>query len=472
MKSGFGRSTLTALAVILVLTACQPVSPTPPTGTRQPDPVSTATRTPRRVTPTPSATARPSLGIGPAALNGTQVTVWHAFFGASAEVFEAQAVQFSASNEWGIQIVTRSTRGSYPLLFEEVSAAVEEGDPPSLVIGLPEYLSAWDAVDLTPYLHDADWGLGAEELADIPEIFMAQEQVDGRQMGMPALRSARLLLYNLTWARELGFTAPPVTSEEFRVQACAGNAAFRRDEDQQNDGYGGWLVDTDPSTALGWLFAFDGAADDGATDDSSGYQFNTAANRAALTFVKELYDDNCAWLSTNPEPFAPFAGRRALFATASLSEFEAVKRAFDAAGNDDDWSVLAFPGPDSRSLPLSGASFMVMPSTDEAQLAAWLFVRWLLSPDSQSRWARNTGLLPLRTSTLGDLEAYKIENPQWAAATELIETGHVQPVRLSWREVRLMVGDSFDHLFRFDLPLDDIPDLLAEMDETAEELDQ
>ncbi len=467
MKFGFGRPTLTALAVILLLTACQPLSPTPPAGTGGPDPVSTATRTPRSVTPTPSATARPSLGIEPAALNGTQVTVWHAFFGASAEVFEAQAVQFSASNEWGIRIVTRSLRGSYPLLFDEVSAAVEEGDPPNLVIGLPEYLSAWDVVDLTPYLHDADYGLGADELADIPEVFLAQEQVDGRQLGMPALRSARLLLYNLTWARELGFTTPPLTAEEFRAQACAGNAAFRLDDDLQNDGYGGWLVDADPSTALGWLFAFGG----GATDEE-GYRFNTAANRAALTFVKELYDDNCAWLSTNPEPFAPFAGRRALFATASLSEFEAVKRAFDAAGNDDDWSVLAFPGPDSRSLPLSGASFMVMPSTDEAQLAAWLFVRWLLSPDSQSRWARNTGLLPLRTSTLDSLEAFKIEQPQWAAAVELIEAGQAQPLRLSWREVRQMVGDSFDYLFRFDLPVDDIPNLLKEMDETAGELDQ
>ncbi len=471
MKSGLFRSTLTALAVILLLTACQPVPPTSPTGTGRPDPVSTATRTPRSVTPTPSATPRPSLGIGPAALNGAQVTVWHAFFGASAEVFEAQAVQFSASNEWGIQIVTKSMRGSYPLLFDEVSAAVEEGDPPDLVIGLPEYLGAWDVVDLTPYLNDADYGLSAGELADIPEVFLAQEQVGGRQMGMPAQRSARLLLYNVTWARELGFTVPPATADEFRRQACAGNVAFRQDEDLQNDGYGGWLVDADPLTALGWLSAFGGGAD-GATDDANGYEFNTAANRAALTFVKELYDDNCAWLSTNPEPFAPFAGRRALFAAANLTEFEAVSRAFEAEGNTDQWGVLAFPGTTVKSIPLSGASFMVMNSTDEKQLAAWLFVRWLLSPDSQSRWTRNTGLLPLRTSTLDSLDTFKIEHPQWAAATELIEFGHVQPARLSWREVRLMVGDSFDHLFRFDLPVDDIPDLLAEMDETAEELDQ
>jgi ABC-type glycerol-3-phosphate transport system substrate-binding protein len=382
-------------------------------------------------------------------------------------VLEAQAVQFSASNEWGIQIVTRSMRGSYPLLFDEVTAALEEGNPPNLVIGLPEYLSTWEVVDFAPYLHDADYGLSTDELADIPEIFLAQEQVDGRQLGMPAQRSARLLLYNLTWARELGFTAPPVTAEEFRRQACAGNAAFRRDEDLENDGYGSWLVDADPLTALGWLFAFGGEA----TDDE-GYRFNTAANRTALTFVKELYDDNCAWLSTNPEPFAPFAERRALFATASLSEFEAVNRAFDAAGNDDDWSVLAFPGAVFKSVPLSGSSFMMLKSTDEKQLAAWLFVRWLLSPESQSRWARNTGMLPLRTSTLDSLDEYKIEHPQWAAATELIEAGHIQPIRVSWREVRLMVGDSFAYLFRFNLSLDDIPDLLVEMDETAGELDQ
>ena len=142
--------------------------------------------------------------------------------------------------------------------------------------------------------------------------------LDGKQLGLPAQRSARFLFYNQTWAHELGFSSPPATADEFRQQACAANASFRTDTSPQNDGYGGWIVDTNWQTTYSWLLAFGGGVVDG---DS--YAFRTDPNLAALQFLKGLYDDNCAWLSTEPTPFDSFARRSALFVSGDLAEVAA-----------------------------------------------------------------------------------------------------------------------------------------------------
>ncbi len=161
---------------------------------------------------------------------------------------------------------------------------------------------SWDAsasvVDLSPYLGDPAWGLGSDVIAGFPPVFWAQDSLDGKQLGIPAQRSARFLFYNQTWAHELGFDNPPATADEFRQQACAANAFFRTDLSPQNDGYGGWIVDTDWQTTYSWLLAFGGGVVDG-----NAYGFRTDPNLAALQFLKGLFDDHCAWLSTEPTPF-------------------------------------------------------------------------------------------------------------------------------------------------------------------------
>ena len=67
---------------------------------------------------------------------------------------------------------------------------------------------------------------------------------DGKRLGIPAERSARFLLYDASWAHDLGFNSAPATADDFRQQACAAHAAMLKDQDRSNDGMGGWLVDT------------------------------------------------------------------------------------------------------------------------------------------------------------------------------------------------------------------------------------
>src|SRR6185436_4282651 len=207
-------------------------------------------------TPTP---AKSSLNVQREALRGVQVKVWHPWFGAQASLFESQVALFNSENEWGI-IVNAEGKGNYSELFLQTDAALKESNPPQIVIAFPEHAIGWqeNVVDLNAYVHDPLYGLNPLEMSDFYAPIWSQDEVDGKRLGVPAQRTARFILYNQSWARELGFNSPPATSSEFEGQACAAHRALGEDEDTGNNALGGWLIDTDPMTPLSWMMAFGG----------------------------------------------------------------------------------------------------------------------------------------------------------------------------------------------------------------------
>ncbi len=407
------------------------------------------------------------------ALRGTLVKVWHPWFGAQASLFKSQVDEFNRSNEWGI-VVGVQGKSNFNELFTETDAALKDSANPNIVIALPEHALAWqkNVIDLNPYLHDPVYGLSDLEMADFPSVIWMQDEVDGTRLGIPAQRTARLLLYNQSWARELGFDSPPATSSDFEKQACAANKALASDADPTNDALGGWLIDTDAMTALSWIFAFGGGV-----QEENGYHFLSSANIDAFKFVKILQQKSCAWVaSPDTSVYERFAGRQALFATASLDGFVDQARAFGTLGSKDEWVVLPFPGRDESAFVVYGSSFVMFKSDDVTQLASWLFMRWMLSPDIQARWVQSTGLFPLRDSTTSLLADYSASHPQWAEAVKLLPNGKTTPQLASWRLVRVMLGDGFRDMFdtirHADLTDGQIPLVLRQMDITASDLNQ
>lgn len=454
------RLSLTFL-VVLLLAACGPA----PSATPETDAYA-ATSTLPAATPTPLP-AHP-IRVEPQELRGISVVAWHALFGPAAELFGEQVQRFNSGNEWGISVLPLAL-GDYPTLYAAMQNALQSGAPPDLVITLPEQALAWDAagavVDLQPYLQDARYGFTAAEIADIPTVFWEQDLVAGRRLGVPAQRSARFLFYNATWAYELGFERPPRDADEFRLQTCAANAAFRSDGDLSNDGFGGWVIDTHWQTVYPWLQTFGG----GVLSENE-YRFRQDSNLEALQFLKGLYDDHCAWLSSEPTAYQAFARRSAIVISGDLSEVPLVNRAMSLAGNHDTWTVLPFPGPQGRVVVAYGPSFTLIESSAREQLAAWLFVRWMLSPVHQAEWVEATGLLPLRAYALSSLTAYRRENPQWSAAVDLLPQMTGVPQRASWRTVRYALQDGTFSIFRLNVAVEDLPSVLTEMDSTAEAL--
>jgi multiple sugar transport system substrate-binding protein len=458
---------LTLVFLILVLSACT----TPDVTT-----VGTPTPLPRVTENVPTDTPVPAvstLDVDPGKLRGTQIGVWHPWFGTEASLFESQVAKFNSENEWGI-VVKAQGKGNFSELFAQTGAALDDRSNPQVVIALPEQAFAWGekVVDLNPYVNDPIYGLSTNDVLDFPPVVWDQENLDGKRFGVPAQRAARFLLYNQTWGRELGFTTPPVTSADFEQQACAAHKALGLDADPDNNALGGWIIDTEPMTPLSWMLAFGGGA-----QEEKGYRFLTPGNINAFKFVKNLQTKGCAWVpSQDLSVYERFAARQALFATASLDELPDQARAFTAKGNQDEWTVIPFPGDKQTAFALYGSSFVVLDSDDVNRLASWLFIRWMLSPENQSSWVKSTDLFPLRSSEMNLLADYAATHPQWAAAVKMLPEGKQSPQLASWRTVRTMLGDGFRDMFDTirhpDLTEGQVPLILKEMDATVADLDK
>lgn len=446
------------LFITSILTACGAKA----TSTAEASATQIGTKTPR---PESTVETASRLQVNEEALNGLEITVWTPWYGVEASLFDSFVKDFNQKNEWGI-VISAQNLVNFTNLYENVTASLPTMERPDLVIALPEHALEWDAdgvvTDLAPYAQDPMYGIDS---SDIPNVFWNQDYFGEKRVAIPAQRSARFLLWNETWAGELGFGSSPNAPDDFRQQACRAQKAMLKDASPQNDFMGGWYTDTEPMTAYAWLLAFEGGVLEG-----SDYRFLTPKNIEAFKFLRELSETTCAWQTTGSDPITAFTNREAMFITASLEDLPDVAREFAGANNTDTWKVIPFPGENEDALVVYGSSYVVLKSTQEEQLAAWLFARWLLDKEQDARWVEATHLFPLRSSTLDLLGGYEKTHPQWAQAVGLLPQGEIQPQLASWRTVKVMLGDGFAHMYRVNVPSGQVAAILAQMESLSREL--
>ena len=451
------------LIAVILLSACSAV-----------DEASVPTRTPSAAqgggsTPAvvPTVERQSRLDVSEEALNGVEVTVWIPWYGIESNLFDGFVNEFNDENQWGIRVSVEN-KVNFANLYEATTASLPTNQRPSLVIALPEHAQEWHAdgfvTDLTDYVDDPKYGINAR---DIPFEFWGQDTAGDVRVGVPAQRTAQVLLWNETWANALGFDTPPQTADEFKTQSCRARETMLADDDPRNDFLGGWLVNTESMTAYGWMTAFGG----GVLDEGN-YRFLAPGNVNAFRFLRELSEETCSWHAAGANPHTAFANREALFITASLHDLPFVAGTLAAENNTDKWQAIPFPGKEKNTLPIYGSSYIVLKSGDAEMLATWLFVRWLLENEQDARWVETTHLFPLRSSTLNLLGGYERTHPQWRQAVDLVPFGEMQPQLRSWRTVKIMLGDGFEHMYRVDIPSGKIASILAQMDAMARELSE
>lgn len=464
------------LMLLMLLSGCavegpaRPPTATPPTSITPTRTVVTHTAAP---TGTPTQTPEPvsHLKVDVNQLDGQEITLWHPWSGAQAQALEDLIAEFNAENEWGIQARLQAS-GSLDDLSASVQEALEAGEAPDLAVGYTYQAAAWQAsgpvVDLGPFVDDPIWGLSAAEQDDFYPAVWQGDVLDGARLGFPAWRSGQVLFYNQSWAEALGFKDAPQSASQFSRQACAAAEANRLDDIADNDGTGGYLVTTNYSAILSWIYAFGGRVEVRGGDP---YRFDTQEVEDTFTFHRRLFDQGCAWLPTDDLPQDEFAQRRALFYVDSLVTLDEQKAAFRRSGLRDEWTVIPFPptlgGP---ALDVYGPSYVMLAQETPAQLASWLLVRWLADAQQEARLVEASGSLPLRQSTRAALGDYAKEHTIWAQVSEWLPDAHQEPAQASWRVVRWTVFDAATQLYRYYFEIDQVPQLVELLEFTANDL--
>jgi len=448
---------LVLVALLLPLVAACGPTPTPaPTAepTAEPTKEVEATRE-----PCGPATEGALAGVDP---RGLTVTWWHNHSSSREEKLKVMVDEFNASNECGITIVPEN-QGSYNDIRDKMNAGISTGELPGLVVGYQNdqafYALANGLADIDPYLMDPDWGLSKEERNDFYAAFLDQgvhPAFGGQQLGFPPNRSMEVLFYNLTWLKELGFEGAPTTPDEFKAIACAAAAA-------NGDGTGGYILRDDASAVASWAFAFGGNV---LNADGTGYDYNSDAMVEAMTFLKGMYDEGCAYFFTEGYPNTELAARRAIFAQGSSSGIPFYQSDMEAAGNTDEWGVAAIPHTTADPVQnIYGGDIMIPKTNAETQLAAWVFLKWFTEPAQQAKWVEISGYFPTRDSALALLDETTLM-PQWLQAADMLKYGDYEPQLISYQGVRDAAQQAFNEIMQGG----DINEVLTKLNEDANAL--
>lgn len=417
------------------------------------------------VTPTPATPIQ--LQVDPADLAGIVVRFAHPWSGEMADVLTVAANQFSLTNEWDIWVDVETTGGDNALL-QSVQTDIENKDLPGLIASYPYALAALDgeyfSVNLTDYFYSSEWGFSPEEQADIPAVFLEQFTDEGHLAALPVAPQATVLFYNRTWGEALAFTDLPDNPESFADQSCTATFSNYDDFIEDNDGTGGWLINQDPQVLASWYAAFGSEL-----PVSGAISFNTEGGLDAFGYLKETYADGCIWLGRRPEPYFYFANRYALMYAGTLDQIPYQVGWMASSGSADEWTVMGFPGPEGEVMLVDSPGLIITADTPEMQMAAWLFARYLLSPEVQAEIAQSSFSLPVRESAVGLLSGFGSQYPQWAQAVELMDIARPIPISSGWGIGQYVLQDGFYRLLQG--AVEDLPVILEEVDALVAELE-
>lgn len=491
MRLSPGKWLLTLWLILFggLVSACQPAPTAQSTeiapSRTLPPPAQTRTLPTQTATPAPSLTpTQPSslLEVPASDLRGLTIKFWHSAAGEAEALLQDFATEFNQVNTWGITVQPVGHAG-LGVLDEQMRLALDENQLPGLIAAYTDQALLWEVngaelADLTPYVSDPVWGLSQSDQQDFYPVFWAHDLVrrstNGSKLttlrlGVPWYRSALVLIYNRTWAEELGFRTYPDTPAQFRRQVCAAAQANRSDQDAQNDGTGGWLVKNDPLLLLGWIQAFGGELEG---EDGTGLTFYTPAAEEAVQYLANLITDGCAWSAEDETPPEAFANRRTLGWIGNLANLSIQGNALEQANNDDEWVVLPLPSTTgSQTIVAYGPALMVPESDPAHELGAWLFARWLLSAEKQAVWAELNGVFPVRSGALQQVRLNAGQAAQWEQALVWLPKARGEPATPSWRAVRGLMADALEQILLPGFQENQAASLLVKLDQIAGEIE-
>lgn len=377
----------------------------------------------KQVTPTPAPVY--DVGANSDQLKGTTINVWYALSGERASLFEKFIATYNITNDLGVELIPVHFNTVFQLNNALVADDVES---PALILSAQPVGSDLDSVDLFPYAHIED---GKYALPETIEEYSSSDVAI--ITSLPFTRSARYLLYDQSFAMELGFEQAPDNFEAFTEQICAANAYWKTDDDQTNDGYGGYLLDGDTN----WQEPFGWIARDLGLDGEE----NALDPSVSLLDIEKARDDGCIWYQNGENKFQSLKDRRALVISIDLQDGADIEGARKMLGISDDLKLIPFP--QQHGLITYGLDLSIPPTEPKQQLAAYIFAHWLLDEPRQVEWALETNAIPVTRESLVSLR----DHPQAGADLKqaLVYAEYFTPLsalgELSLD--RVLIGDGF-----------------------------
>ena len=395
----------------------QVVEPEPTEAEGEPAGTDVVTTDPPPTEPAPTTTEAPLAQYPPCPVDAlddadgpVEIEFWH---GMANELETALIERTNAYNSSQDRVrVELQNQTSYESAIDKYIQVGQDSRPD--LIQLPEYsLQVFAQSDTFVPVGACLEASGLDTSAFLPRTLIAY-QFEGIQWSMPFNVSDPVLYYNRKMFEAAGLDPddPPITLEELRATSQAlvdsGAAGF------------GLVVDSGPNSGGSWyLEQWFGRVGEPYADNGNGrlapatqVLFDSQVGVDQLTFLQQMIDDGLAvWVGDNPggqdsflkmiDPDAP--GAMTIGTSAALGSVIAALGSGIAEGlTTEDIGVGPMPGPSPEpSAQVGGASLWIPAEKgDEVTAAAWDFITFLTTAESQSTWAAATGYVPVREDAL------------------------------------------------------------------------
>ena len=383
-----------------------------------------------------------------------EVTIWHQYSDQYEVWFQKVADEFQKQNP---NITIKLQYQPADQYEAKVMAAAKAKDMPSMVhsaaANMTSYINEGALVDLDDFIYDET--VGYENFDEDINAGLNQMYVpwDNKRYAMPLFLGGNVFFYNKTMFDELGIQPPKTWSEIEAVATAVSEKIGKPGFGFQIfvDGYmevlkqaGGQVVDLDSRTAT----------------------FDSDVAKEKINWYKDLMDKGVARLVGDDRHFTtPFANGDVGCYVALSGNYGYL---VNAVGDKFEMGAAPLPqeGP-NKFVGLTEPVFAIAKTNPEEELASWLFLKYLLSPEVNAECGTVFGALPASNAAMEQdiyQEFLKVNTVARAVYDQRDAYGYM-PTIAGWYEVRKSLDKALEEIM---LDISNVDTALAEAKSSAE----
>ncbi len=383
-----------------------------------------------------------------------EVTIWHQYSDQYEVWFQKVADEFQAENP-NIKIKLQYQPADQ---YEaKVMAAAKANDLPSMVhsaaANMTSYINEGALVNLDDFIYDGK--VGYENFDTDINAGLNQMYVPwgNKRYAMPLFLGGNVFFYNKTMFDELNIE-PPKTWSEVDAVATAVSEKIGK------PGFGFQIV------VDGYMEILTQAGGEVINLENKTVGFDSDVAKEKINWFKGLIDKKAARLVGDDKHFTnPFANGDVGCYVALSGNYGYL---VNAVGDKFELGAAPIPqeGP-KKFVSLSEPVFAIAKTNPEEELASWLFLKYLLSPQVNAECGTVFGALPASTEAMNQAiyQDFLKVNPVAKAVYDQRDAYGYMPTIAGWYELRKSLDKALEEIM---LDINDTDTALAEAKKSAE----
>jgi len=341
----------------------------------------------------------------------TTITFWHRMGAESQELIQTWITEFEEIYP-NITVIEEKASTDYTSLADKIALAIPAGTAPDIAESYPDHIARFASADaplaLNNFISNPNIGFTEEEIKDfLPGLWAEGQSYDseGTILSLPFSKSSEAFYYNKTYFEENGYEVPTTWDEVFTIA----ESIKANEPDAIPFGY-------DSEDNLFITASKQWGADYTGYNEETGLgevQFNNDEAKEMVSYFKDKVDDGLmVTRSLNGDAYSSdtfVTGEKLYMLVGSTGGTRYNVPAWTTEKTSFEVGVAPLPAKDSDNQYQiqQGPNINLFDNGDEQRMiAAWLFAKFMVSPEKTAAFSIPSGYAPTRYSAY-ETDAWK-----------------------------------------------------------------